>query len=157
MSSIINEALIRCLILLNLGSYTIGYFISNVLNKLRRVSQITYEMTTSERFCLSYDCLKWDFIVLKVVIISTENIRLSRTAPWRYAPVTKCYIIRIFNGCGDKVENSITRITLWNHKVCRVMPNSYPEWRGFRFALNNHYTAVDSFSCIHFLRQLHLK
>ena len=27
---------------------------------------ISYEMTTSVRFCLSYDCLKWDFIALKV-------------------------------------------------------------------------------------------
>ena len=30
-------------------------------------------MTTSLRFCLSYDCLKWDFIALKVDITSAEN------------------------------------------------------------------------------------
>ena len=30
-------------------------------------------MTTSVRFCLSYDCLKWDFIAFKVDIISIEN------------------------------------------------------------------------------------
>ena len=59
---------------------------------LRRVSEISYEMTTSVRFCLSYDCFKWGFIALKVDIISIENITLSRTASWRYAPVTKCYV-----------------------------------------------------------------
>ena len=26
----------------------------------RRVSWISYEMTTSVRFCLSYDCFKWE-------------------------------------------------------------------------------------------------
>ena len=46
----------------------------------RRVSYISYEMTTSVRFFLSYDCLKWDFIAFKVDIISIENITLSRTA-----------------------------------------------------------------------------
>ena len=40
---------------------------------------ISYEITTSVRFCLSYDCLKWDFIALEVDIISIENIT-SRTA-----------------------------------------------------------------------------
>ena len=53
---------------------------------------ISYEMTTSVRFCLSYDFFKWVFIALKDDIISTENITLSRTASWRYAPVTKCYV-----------------------------------------------------------------
>ena len=30
-------------------------------------------MTTSVRFCLSYDCFKWGFIALKDDIISIEN------------------------------------------------------------------------------------
>ena len=55
---------------------------------LWRVSYISYEMTTSVRFCLSYDCPQLDFIALNVDIISTENITLSRTASCRYAPVT---------------------------------------------------------------------
>ena len=49
-------------------------------------------MTRSVWFCLSYDCFKWDFVALKVETISIENITLSRTASWRYAPVTKCYV-----------------------------------------------------------------
>ena len=49
-------------------------------------------MTKIVRFFLSYECLKWDFIAFKVDIISIENITLSRTASWRYAPVTKCYV-----------------------------------------------------------------
>ena len=35
-------------------------------------------MTMSVRFCLSYDCFKWDFIALKVDIIAIENLSLSR-------------------------------------------------------------------------------
>ena len=38
-----------------------------------KLTEISYEMTTSERFCLSHDCLKWDFITFKVDIISIEN------------------------------------------------------------------------------------
>ena len=33
---------------------------------------ISYEMTTSVRFCLSYDRLKWDFIAFKMDIISLK-------------------------------------------------------------------------------------
>ena len=40
---------------------------------LWRVSQNSYEMTTSVKFCLSYDRFKLDFIVFKVNIISIEN------------------------------------------------------------------------------------
>ena len=31
-------------------------------------------MTTSVRFCLSYDCLKWDFIAFKVDISRKHNV-----------------------------------------------------------------------------------
>ena len=55
-------------------------------------------MNMSVRFYLSYDAFKWHFITLKVDIISTENIELSWTAPWRYAPVTKCNVT-----CGHKI------------------------------------------------------
>ena len=38
------------------------------------------------------DCFKWEFIALKIDIISIANITLLRTAWWRYAPVTQCYV-----------------------------------------------------------------
>ena len=41
---------------------------------------ISYEMTTSVIFCLSYDLSKWRFIAFKVDIISTKNALLSRTS-----------------------------------------------------------------------------
>ena len=41
---------------------------------------ISNEMITSIRFCLPYDCFKYELIALKVAIISTENITLSRMA-----------------------------------------------------------------------------
>ena len=31
------------------------------------------------------------------------------------------------------------RVTVRQHEACRVMRNSYPEWRNFQFAPNNHY------------------
>ena len=40
---------------------------------LRRVSLISYEMTTSVRFYLSYDFLKWDFVAFKMNIISMRK------------------------------------------------------------------------------------
>ena len=40
---------------------------------LQRVSTISYEMTTSVRFCLTYNPLKWDFIAFKMNIISIRN------------------------------------------------------------------------------------
>ena len=40
---------------------------------LWRVSQISYEMTTRVRFCLSYDPLKRDFIAFRMNIISVRK------------------------------------------------------------------------------------
>ena len=48
-------------------------------------------------------------------------------------------IIRIFNGLEVRIENSLTGATVRHHEACQVMPNSYPEWRNFQFALNSHY------------------
>ena len=59
--------------------------------------------------------------------------------------------IRIFNGSEVRIENSVTRVTVGHHKVCRL-PNSYPEWQNFQFALNNHYR----FFFLHTLQQQHL-
>ena len=53
-------------------------------------------------------------------------------------------IIRSFNGCEVLIENSLTR------DQCRVMPNSYPSDGIFI------WTVMDYYSCILFLRQLHL-
>ena len=51
-----------CAIAIYRGSYTSGHFI-----------RILYKMTTSVRFCLSYDPLKWDSIAFKMNIISTRK------------------------------------------------------------------------------------
>ena len=42
--------------------------------------EISYEMTTSVIFCLSYDLSKGFFIVFKMDIILTKNALLSRTS-----------------------------------------------------------------------------
>ena len=44
------------------------------------LAQISYEMTTSVIFCLSYDLSKELFIAFKVENISTKNAFLSRTS-----------------------------------------------------------------------------
>ena len=53
---------------------------------------ISYEMTTTVRFCLSYDRFKLNLIAFKVNIISIENPTLSRTTLWRYMYAPKCYV-----------------------------------------------------------------
>ena len=79
---------------------------------------------------------------------SRSGVRHSTTEPPRspsYPCVTNVrtlhiyFIIRIFNGCELRIENSVTTVIVRHGEVCRVMPNSYPEWRGFQFAPNNHY------------------
>ena len=62
-------------------------------------------------------------------------------------------IIRIFNGCEVLIENSVMTVTVWHHKACRVMPNSYLNDGIFNL---HRRTITNSFSCILFLRQLHL-
>ena len=61
--------------------------------------------------------------------------------------------IRMFNGCMVLIENSVTRVTVLHHEACRVMPNRYPSDGIFSL---HRITIMDSFSCILFLRQLHL-
>ena len=46
---------------------------------LWRVSYISYEMTTSVKFCLSHDPLKWDFISFKVIITPIRQRIADRT------------------------------------------------------------------------------
>ena len=50
-------------------------------------------MTTSVRFCLSYDHFKLNLIVFKVIIISTENATLSGMSLWWYIYAPKCYVM----------------------------------------------------------------
>ena len=62
-------------------------------------------------------------------------------------------IIRIFNVCEVLVEYSVMRVTVRHHEACRVMPNSYPS---DGICILHRRTIMGSFSCILFLRQLHL-
>ena len=48
-----------------------------------------------------------------------------------------------------RIENSVTRVTVWHHQACRVMPNSYPEWQNFQFPPISHYGFF-------FLHKIHL-
>ena len=40
--------------------------------------KISYDMTTSVKFCLSYDPFNLDFIIFKVGVISLENAMLPQ-------------------------------------------------------------------------------
>ena len=62
--------------------------------------------------------------------------------------------IRIFNGCEVLIEKIPSLgVTVRHHEACLVMPNSYPSDGIFNL---HRRTIMDSFSCIFFLRQLHL-
>ena len=57
-------------------------------------------------------------------------------------------IIRMFYGCEVQNENSIMSITVWPRDAEHLSQEGI---------FNSHQTTImDSFSCIHFLRQLHL-
>ena len=58
---------------------------------LRRVSYISYEMTTSVRFCLSYDPLKVYFIAFRMDNILRENALLKRTSSMKLRLRAKVY------------------------------------------------------------------
>ena len=65
---------------------------------LRRVSYISYEMTTSVRFCLLYGPLKGHFLAFKLNIISLrKHIAdidvVNDVTRWRQS-VIKCVVIR---------------------------------------------------------------
>ena len=59
---------------------------------LRRVSYISYEMTTSVRFCLTYDRLKWDFIAFKMNIFHEENALLTRALSMTLRKCAKVFL-----------------------------------------------------------------
>ena len=44
---------------------------------------------------------------------------------------TQREIIRIYHKCEGRIEKSVSRIAVWQHKACRVMKNSDPEGRIF--------------------------
>ena len=80
---------------------------------LLRVSWISYEMSTSVRFCFLSDRLKLDFIVFKVDTISIQNNTLSRTSLWCYMYAPKCYVT-----CGHTI------FMTW----CYILKNSDVIW-----------------------------
>ena len=59
---------------------------------LGRVSKILYEMSTTVRFCLSFDPLKRDFIVFKMNDILRRKRHVDTDiCQWRYMYAPKCY------------------------------------------------------------------
>ena len=65
---------------------------------LRRVSLISYELTASVRFCLSYDPLKWDFIAFKMNIVAIRK----RTVDMKLS-MTLVYAIKCYYTCGHTI------------------------------------------------------
>ena len=69
--------------------------------------------------------------------------------------ITHLLYYKNFNGCELRIENSVTMVTVQHREACRVMP-----WRTVILSdetFNLQQTTImGSFSCILFLRQLHL-
>ena len=55
----------------------------------------------------------------------TKNISYSCVTNVRTLHIF--FIIRIFNSCELRIENSVTTVTVQHREACRVMPNSYTE------------------------------
>ena len=79
------------------------------------------------------DCQNLAQEIAKWHLTSVEALPSSKF--WKHI----YFIIRIFNGYELWIDNSVTTVTVQHRVACRVMPNSYPEWRDFQFAPNNHY------------------
>ena len=77
---------------------------------------------------------------------------LSEYIEYQYSASQWDQNLRIFNCCEVRIDNSVTRVTVWHHEACRVMPNSYHEWQKFQFAPNNHYRIF----FLHTFRRLYL-
>ena len=45
---------------------------------------------------------------------------------------------KIHNGSSVQIENSLTRVTVWHHKACLLMPKSYP----LDGIFNQHLTTI---------------
>ena len=45
--------------------------------------------------------------------------------------LTEVNIIRIYHECEDRIEKSVSRITIWHNEACRVMTKGDPEGQIF--------------------------
>ena len=90
-----------------------------------------------ERHFLDWKSRKLSMKVKRKRMQEKDSIVLVRrllkiSTLWMFGIIPSCGNIRIFNGCKVRIANSVTKVTV-RHQ------NSYPEWRNFQFALNNHY------------------
>ena len=53
-------------------------------------------------------------------------------------PTCRYKTLRIFHGCEVRIEQSVRDSLFCITRLCRVMPNSDPDWRIFLSAPNNH-------------------
>ena len=87
-----------------------------MLGKPRILSLLSTRLINSIKY--EYSCK---------TLLYTKRIPLC---PTRVGQITYT-IIRIFNECEGGIEKSISRITVWYHKACRVMTNGDHEGRIF--------------------------
>ena len=72
------------------------------------------------------------------VVFVMRRLKLLNKGSGMFIHYIKGYIIkniRIFNGCVVRIDNSVTRATVWHHEACQVMSNSYPKWQ--KFSISN--------------------
>ena len=110
-------------------------------------------LTTELRDLLYNQCIDnmccYSFFIYPMDRIRVCKIWFVSTGENSGKPGLVCKNIRIFNGCEVQIENSVMRVTVWHHKAYRCIPRDE--------IFNLHQTTIiDCFSCILFLRQLHL-
>ena len=124
---------------------------------------LSYPLSAQRRLggCQADLSLRWATLILLVLSCRDSNTKylllgathyfieniwiLRKVLPVQLAPLSLT-TIRIFNGCEVLIENSVSRVTVRHHEA-------YPSDGIFNL---HRRTIMDSFSCILFLRQLHL-
>ena len=111
------------------------------------ITLYTYDLKTIRRMVIIYD-YNWSSLVFygledindstDLVIIESGVSLMVNTDPLQCAlpheapaRCTEATTIRIHHECGNRIEKSVPRITVWHHEACHVMTNGDPEGRFF--------------------------
>ena len=122
-----------------------------MLNKVNLITKTTSHIRQYKLLCNEAILNKANTITKTASNIRQNKLKAKNRAPflqWGYPKQSEwkgednqktIKIIKNFNGCAVRIENSVTMVTVRHHDACRVMPNIYPEWRNLQFNPSSHY------------------
>ena len=130
---------------MTLSAYeTFWYASVQILKKSQTEKDIThFHMLKKSAYLFTLDIIFLCITEFRPYYFFVCNIRMDKNISFSCVTNVRTlhiyFIIRFFNDCELRIENSVTTVTVQHREACRVMPNSYPEWRNFQFSPNNHY------------------